>query len=146
MTPDEQLDQFIDRFTPAVAADARAALAMVTAALPGALRLVYDNYNALAIGFGPTEKARAITCSVAVYPRWVSLFLANGLTLPDPHRLMEGTGGTVRHVKLDAARLADPAVAALIEAAAASVETPIDPGGEARTVIKSVSAKQRPRR
>jgi hypothetical protein len=39
-----------------------------------------------------------------------------------------------------------PAVAALIDAAVASVATPIDPAGEGRLVIKSVSAKQRARR
>ena len=92
MTPEQQLDVFIDRFSPAVAADARAALALVAARLPGAVQLVYDNYNALAIGFGPSEKARAIICSVALYPRWVSLFLVGGQHLPDPRGLLEGAG------------------------------------------------------
>ena len=40
MTSEEQLDMFIDRFSPEVAANARAALAMVAARLPGAVRLV----------------------------------------------------------------------------------------------------------
>ena len=84
MTPEQQLDIFIDRFSPEVAANARAALAMVAARLPGAVRLVYDNYNALAIGFGPNEHAKAIVCSIALYPRWASLFLTNGPTLADP--------------------------------------------------------------
>ena len=146
MTPEEQLDQFIDRFTPQVAADARAALAMVRKRLPGAVRLVYDNYNALAIGFGPNGKARAIVCSIALYPRWVSLFLMKGPSLPDPLGLLEGEGSTVRHVKLTPALIESAGVAALIDAAAASAATPIDPAGEERLVIKSISAKQRPRR
>ena len=37
--------------------DARAALALMTARLPTAPSLVYDNYNALVIGFAPSEKA-----------------------------------------------------------------------------------------
>jgi hypothetical protein len=39
-----------------------------------------------------------------------------------------------------------PAVAALIDAAAASVALPIDPTSKGRLVIKSIAAKQRPRR
>jgi len=146
MTPEEQLDMFIDRFSPEVAANARAALAMVAARLPGAVRLVYDNYNALAIGFGPNEKARAIVCSIALYPRWASLFLTNGTRLPDPLGLLEGEGSTVRHVKLTPALIGSAGVIALIDAAAASVKLPIDPAGEERTVIRAISARQRPRR
>jgi hypothetical protein len=146
MTPEEQLDQFIDRFTPQVAADARGALAMVRTRLPGAVRLVYDNYNALAIAFASNEKASSIVCSIALYPRWASLFLMNGPSLPDPLGLLEGEGGTMRHVKLTPALIESEGVAALIDAAAASMDLPIDPAGAERLVIKSVSARQRPRR
>ena len=146
MSPQQQLDGFIDKFTPDIAAAIRRAVAMVSARLPGATILVYDNYNALAIGFGATDKVRSIVCSIAGYPRWVSLFLTNGPTLPDPEGLLEGEGGSVRHVKLIGDRIDSPAVAALIDAAAASVAQPIDPASEGRLIIKSISAKQRARR
>lgn len=146
MTSQEQLDGFIDKFSPEIAATIRRAVAMVSARLPRATILVYDNYNALAIGFGASDKVRSIVCSVAGYPRWVSLFLSNGPTLPDPEGLLEGGGSSVRHVKLIGDRIDSPAVAALIDAAAASVEQSIDSAGEGRLVIKSVSAKQRARR
>jgi len=145
VSPQQQLDGFIDKFTPDIAAAIRRAVAMVSARLPGATILVYDNYNALAIGFGATDKVRSIVCSVAGYPRWVSLFLTNGPTLPDPEGLLEGEGGSVRHVKLIGDRIDSPAVAALIDAAAASVAQPIDPASEGRLIIKSISA-QRARR
>ncbi len=146
MTPQQQLDEFIDRFTPEVAAQARRALAAVGKRLPGATRLVYDNYNALAIAFGPDDKARAAVCSVALYPRWVSLFLVGGQDLSDPAGLLEGGGGTMRHVKLTGDRLDDPALWALLDAAAAGASRPIDPAGQERLIIKSISAKQRRRR
>ncbi|HEX4693334.1 hypothetical protein [Sphingomonas sp.] len=145
MTEQQQLDGFIDKFTPEVAAQARRALAMVKARLPGATVMVYDNYNALAIGFGATDKVGSIVCSIALYPRWVSLFLTHGPTLPDPAGLLEGDGETVRHIKLTGNRLDDPAIWVLLDAAA-SVALPIDPAGEERLIIKSISAKQRPRR
>lgn len=146
MTPQEQLDTFIDKFTPDIAATIRRAVTMVSARLSGATILVYDNYNALAIAFGASEKRQSIICSVAGYPRWVSLFLSNGPTLPDPEGLLEGEGSTVRHVKLIGDRMDSPAVAALIDAAAASVALPIDPAGKGQLVVKSISARQRPRR
>lgn len=142
-----QLDGFLDKFSPDVAAEARTALAHMTARLPGATRLVYDNYNALAIGFGATDKAGGIILSIAVYPRWVSLFLMRGAELPDPHGLLQGSGGTIRHIRLAGpATLADPRVDALITAGVMGAAPPIDPDGPAPLIIKSVSAKQRPRR
>ena len=50
-----QLDAFIDKYTPEVAALTRALLARMKARMPGAAILVYDNYNALAIGFAARE-------------------------------------------------------------------------------------------
>ena len=48
-----QLDSFLDKYTPEVAGQARAALEALRRLVPGAVELVYDNYNALAIGFWP---------------------------------------------------------------------------------------------
>jgi hypothetical protein len=146
MTPEAQLDAMIDRFLPEVAAVAREAVARIGAMFPGVVWLVYDNYNALAIAFGPNEKARSVAGSVALYPRWTSLFLSNGPRLPDPHGLLQGEGGTMRHIRLKPGQIDDPAVIALIEAAATSIALPIDPAAKGYMVIKSIAAKQRPRR
>jgi len=51
--PEEQLDSFIAKYIPEIGALAQEALAKMRARLPGAIELVYDNYNALAIGFSP---------------------------------------------------------------------------------------------
>ena len=147
MTPERQLDGFIEKFTPEIAAQARTALAWMTARLPGATIPVYDNYNALAIGFGPSGRVRDIVFSLAVYPRWVSLFLARGRELADPHGLLAGEGGVMRHIRLVPATLIeDPRVEALISAALARADPPIDPAAAGGIVIKSISATQRPRR
>ena len=147
MSAEEQLDGFLARFTPAVEADARAALAHMRARIPGAVQLVYDNYNALAIAFGANEKLSGVVFSVALYPRWVSLFFSGGPYLDDPLGLLKGEGNTVRHIVLkDAAVLTSPGVEALIAQALDRADPPIDPAGLGRLVIKSVSAKQRSRR
>lgn len=142
-----RLAEFIARYTPEVAEVARGALARMRARLPGATELVYDNYNALAIGFGPGERASEAVFSVALFPRWVSLFFLHGAGLPDPEKRLKGKGNQARHVVLgSAADLDDPAVQALIAAALAAAPRPIDPARPGRIVIKSISAKQRPRR
>lgn len=141
-----RLAAFLAAYDPQIAAGAREIIDRLRVRLPGARLLVYDNYNALAVGFGATEKTGAIALSVAVYPRWVSLFLMGGPQLDDPHRLLKGGGTTTRHVVLDSAdRVDDQRVVALIEQAVARCEPPIPPDG-GYVVIKSVSAKQRPRR
>jgi hypothetical protein len=76
-----QLDAFLDKFNPDIAAQARAVLDRVREFVPGALELVYDNYHALVIAFGPTPRAGDTVLSVAVYPRWVTLFFMHGAAL-----------------------------------------------------------------
>jgi hypothetical protein len=140
-----QLAGFLDRFAPEVAARGRAALARLRRQLPGAFQLVYDNYNALAIGFGPTERASEALVSIALYPRWVTLFFLRGAGLADPHGLLKGSGRRVRSIVLhDPATLDSPPVRDLI---ARAVKGSLPPQGtRGRLIIKAVSAKQRPRR
>jgi hypothetical protein len=65
-TAEQQLEEFIGRYDPKIAALARKVLAHMKKRLPGALVTVYDNYNALAIGFGPiTGKQSATPLSIA---------------------------------------------------------------------------------
>lgn len=147
MNPEAQLDAFMDRYTADVAADARRALTFFAERFPTATRIAYDNYNAVAIGFGPSEKASEAIFSIALYPKYVSLFLLNGATLPDPHGLLEGSGSRVRHIKLrPISRLEEPEVQALVEAAVERANMPLPESGVGQLIIKSVSAKQRPRR
>ena len=143
----EQVAQFMARYDPAVAAVARAVLRRLRARLPGAVEIVYDNYNALVIGFGPTDRTSEAILSIALYPRWVSLFFLRGAVLPDPERVLKGSGSRVRHVVLDDAKVLDrPAIRVLIGHALANSPKPLDAGRVHRMVVKSVSAKQRPRR
>jgi hypothetical protein len=144
---ERQLASFLAKFTPQVAELAEAVLNKMRRRYPTALELVYDNYNALAIGFCPTERASDGIFSIALYPKWVSLFFLQGARLPDPARILKGSGNVVRYIVLpNPSMLDDPAVAALMHEAVARARVPFDPKGAHRLIIKSVSAKQRPRR
>ena len=149
LTPARQLEGFLAKFLPEIAADARAALKAMRKRLPGAVELVYDNYNALAIGFGPGERASEAIFSIAVMPRYVLLcILQNGPRLKDPTNILRGGGNVVRNLILvDGAKtLDDPAVKAIMRQAIDMANSQIDSTRRNRMVIKSISAKQRPRR
>ena len=146
MTPKQQLDSFLNKYDREIAATAKRALVKMRKRLPGAVEIVYDNYNALAIGFGPNEKASLAIFSIALYPRWVNLFFLQGAKLPDPAHRLQGSGKVVRSIRLDEKALDDPEILTLIKVALTRAKTPIDPAQPRRLVIKSVSTKQRPRR
>ncbi|MGH9503541.1 MAG: hypothetical protein ACRD20_11890 [Terriglobales bacterium] len=115
--------------------------------MPGATRLVYDNYNALAIGFGPSEKASEAIFSIALYPRYVTLFFLQGAGLSDPKKLLRGSGRLVRHVSLARASDLDmSAIRELMAAALDSAKRALDQDAPGPLVIRSISQKQRPRR
>jgi hypothetical protein len=146
--PAAQWRSFLAKYQPKTAAEARRALTKMRALLPGATELVYDNYNALVVGFGPSERASEAVVSLAVFPKWVTLcFLQNGPRIPDPENLLNGSGNVVRHVRLASAEDLDkPAIKRLIREVLRMAEVPIKRSAKGRMVIKSISAKQRPRR
>jgi len=145
--PTEQLAGFIAKYTPEVGSLAESILARMRTLYPTALELVYDNYNALAVGFGPTERTSEAIFSIAVFPKWVSLFFLQAKGLADPENLLRGSGNVARHIRLpSAATLDEPAVRALMQEATAKAKVSFDPQGTRSLIIKSVSARQRPRR
>lgn len=144
----QPIDGFLAKYDPAIEKEARAARRVLRKAMPTAFELVYDNYNALVFAFGASEKAGDIVMSIALYPRWVTVFFLHGAALDDPESLLEGSGKTIRGVRLtgDAKDLAKPAMRALIAQAIAKAKTPMPKTGKGETIIKSESPKKRPRK
>ncbi len=143
---ERQVAAFIGKYSPEVAQVAREARGKIRKLLPGAIELVYDNYNALALAFGPSERPSELVLSIALYPRWVSLFFTRGAALTDPHGLLQGSGSKMRHIVVKGAAMLDSGpVRALLKEALATHPTRMPKSG-GRTIVKSVSAKQRPRR
>jgi len=135
------------KYSPEIGSLARAAIARVRRQLPGAVELVYDNYNALVMAFGPSERASEAVVSIALYPRCVNLFFLQGAKLSDPQRLLEGNGKQVRRIELqDAAVVDTTAVRALVAQALKACRNPWPRNRPRRMVIRAVSDKQRPRR
>jgi Domain of unknown function (DU1801) len=145
--PAKQLAGFIAKFDPKVGKLVRATRASLRKRWPTAVELVYDNYNALAIGWAPNERTSEAFVSLAVFPRGLNLYFVRGASLPDPQGLLKGSGNRGRFIRLDSvAQLDEPGVAMLLRAAVRHGKTGLPTTGHARLVIKSVAARQRPRR
>ena len=146
-TPAKQLAGFIAKFDPAVAKRIVSARSALRKQFPTAIELVYDNYNVLAIGFSATERASDCIVSLAANAKGVGLSFYYGATLPDPHKLLLGSGNQNRFIRLEsAATLARPEVQELLSAAVRQAKTPLPDTGRGYTVIRSISVKHRPRR
>jgi hypothetical protein len=146
-TPAQQLNAFLKKYSPAIAAQARACLTKMRKLTPGAIEMVYDNYNWLVIGFSPTERPSDAVFSIVLPPNHVTLCFLQGAEVPDPHKLLSGSGRVVRHLRLESPKTLDqPAVRELISAAHAFAKVPFDPNQKRRLIIRSVAKIQRPRR
>jgi hypothetical protein len=146
-SPAKQLAAFIDKFDPAMAKRIRAARQAMRKRLPTPIEMVYDNYNFLAIGYGATERPSDAIFSLASNCKGVGLCFVYGAKLPDPHKILQGSGNQTRFIRLEsAATLVQPEVEELLHAAIAQAKVALPPTGGGHTVIKSISAKQRPRR
>jgi hypothetical protein len=148
MTTARQIASFLAKYDPKIAADARASRTRLRKMVPGGIEFVYDNYNALVFGFGPSDRPSEAVLSLAIMPRWVTLCFLKGARLRDPKGLLRGGGTTVRSIHLSSPRhLEDADVRDLIDQSIAAARPAFRGNlGKQRTVIKSISAKQRPRR
>jgi hypothetical protein len=146
-SPAKQVASFIGKFDPRVAKLIRAARTRMRKRFPTAVEVVYDNYNALAIGYGPNERTSEAFVSLAAFARGVNLYFLQGASLPDPSKILEGNGTRGRFVRLENVAVFDrPEVDTLLRVASEWGKTPLPESGRGYTVVKSISAKQRPRR
>lgn len=144
---ESRIAEFLARYEPTIAAEADACRRRLQKRVARGYELVYDNYNALVFGFSPTERTSDALMSIAVYPRWVTLFLLQGAGLVDPEGRLAGSGTRVRHVRLaSVATLEEAAVQDLITQVLSRAQAAFAAAPPLKTTVRSVSAKQRPRR
>jgi len=144
---EKQLEGFIRKFKPEHQKLIRALRQALRRRFPTANEIVYDNYNFFVIGYSPTERPSDYIVSLAANASGMGLSFHHGASLPDPYKLLLGSGKLNRFIRLpSAAVLAEPKVEALLDAAVAYEKTPLPASGRGRLIIRSISGKQRPRR
>ena len=114
--------------------------------LPTAHEVVYEyrNLGAVVISFSPNEHGYEGALAIRADADGVNLYFNQGKELPDPAKLLQGSGSQCRSIDLEgASTLARPEVARLIDEAIARNRVPFAPAGRGSVVIRSTSAKQR---
>jgi len=117
---------------------------------PQCNELIYDNYNALAFGWAPTEKMGDLFCSVAVYGnKDVHFGFYWGNQINDPEKMLLGKGKQYRYIRVtDHESFPDRYVARLVADAYANSMAKLKPNAvlcEGKTIVKSsLAIKKRP--
>ena len=116
--PDE-FNAFVKQFSPQLQRLARTVRQFVRREMPDAIEQVKSGWHA--VWYGTTPKMGDIVVVIHLQDKYVNLEFARGATLPDPAKLLEGTGKNMRHVKIREERtLARPEFLALMRAAIAA--------------------------
>ncbi len=149
-TPEAQLRSFNDRFDPKHQKLIRSIRTAVRKRFPTANELAYDYSSFFVIGYSPTEQGIDAVVSIAARADRVELYFNHGPQLPDPKKLLLGSGKQTRFIRLDAARqLSHPDVKGFIAAAVDLASIPLPSKGKGSLIIKTnktAAAKKQPRR
>src|ERR1700679_4102937 len=146
-TPEQQLESFVAKFEPGMGKLIRECRSVMCKRFPTANELVYDNYNFFVIGYCTTERPSDAFISIAASAKGVGICFIHGASFPDPKRILQGSGKQTRFIHLDtAATIERPEVNDLLSIAADRSKSPLPRQGRGKLVIRSMSAKQRPRR
>jgi hypothetical protein len=112
--------------------------------LPTAHEVVYEYRGFFAISYSPSERGYEGVLVLRAAENGVSLYFNRGKELPDPLKLLRGSGGVTRYINVAAAStLARPEVARLIDGAIARNRVPFARAGRGSMVIRPTAAKKR---
>lgn len=146
-TPEAVLRALIEKFDPKDQELIRSVRSAVRKRLPTANELVYDYNTFFVINYSLTDHPNEGIVATAARPDGVRLYLMPGPQLPDPKKLLEGSGKQTRFIRVeDGSQLAHPDVEALIAAAIDLAKVPLPFKGRGRLIIRTDGPKKRPSR
>jgi hypothetical protein len=116
---------------------------------PDANELIYDNYNALAFGWSPTDRVGHTFCSVAIgrTSHNVHFGFYWGSELSDPKKMLLGEGNQYRYILVtDKDNFPKAYITKLVKEAHANSLAKVTDKKQLRqgaTIVKSISSKKR---
>lgn len=144
-TSDSELESLIEKLEPKHQSLFRSLRSALRKRLPTANELVYDYKDSLVIGYSASE--RGIEAVLALSARADGVRLYFNRAIPDPKKLLKGTGKMARYISVeDARQLKQPEIVSMIEATIAQTTIPFPTKGSGRLLIQSSSAKPKPSR
>lgn len=117
---------------------------------PQANELIYDNYNAVAFGWSPTDKVGHTICSIAVWRSGKNVHFGFywGSELSDPDNILLGEGNQYRYILVtDKQKFPKEYIKKLVNEAYANCLSKVkDPKQitHGQTIVKSISDRKRP--
>jgi hypothetical protein len=116
--PSKDVSEFLAAYSPEVRDLVLAARIFVLEVVPDVTETV--DAKARIIGYGYSQRHADFVCMLMPTKVGVNLGIAYAMQLPDPKKILEGTGKVHRHVKLKSeSDLETPALRALLKAALA---------------------------
>jgi hypothetical protein len=118
----ESLQELLDEFSPEVRRLVLSVRERIRELVPEAQEKVMKGHKAISYNFGSGMKDQF--AALVLHRAHVNLQFPQGTLLPDPAGLLEGTGKSMRHVKIrEEATVRREEVRRLVEAAAARAQT-----------------------
>ena len=134
--PDPQLLGFLEAYDRPISDLALALREIVLQEAPDAAESIYQVYT-VAVWFGFSGKMKDMFCYITTHAEHVNLGFPRGTALPDPNRVLEGEGKTMRHIKFRSERDLDrPFVRRYIRAAIEQVGA-LAGSGTGKSLVKS---------
>ena len=139
-----QLRTLIAKFAPAHLRLIGAMRRWLRKRLPTAHEVAYEYRDWFVISYSPSERGYEGVLAIRGSADGVRLYFNRGKGLPDPEKLLQGSGKQTRSIDLEgSSTLARPEVARLIDEAIARNRVPFARAGRGSVVIRSTSAKKR---
>lgn len=138
-----ELRSLIIKFAPAHQRLIGATRRWLQKRLPTAHEVVYEYRDFFVISHSPNEHGYAGVFAIRADAEGVKFYFNQGKGLPDPEKVLQGSGNQTRWIPVESAStFARPAVARLIEEAIARNPVPFAVTGRGPVVIRSTSAKR----
>lgn len=149
-TPETQLQSIMDKLDPAIQKLAKSVRTALRRLFPTAHELAYDYPGSLVIAYSPSDRGIEGIVSFAARKTGVDLYFNHGPKLPDPKKLLKGSGKQTRFIPVASTKeLSHPDVKALFAAAIGLASVPLPAKGKGSLIIKSnktAAAKKKPGR
>jgi Domain of unknown function (DU1801) len=114
---------------------------------PSSNELIYDNYNAVALGWSLSDKLSTTFCTIAAFANYIHFGFYYGNKIADPEKKLTGKGNQYRYIKLEnGSDFPKPISKKLLKEAPANAMTGLKDGKQVlkgATIVKPVSAKKK---
>lgn len=114
---------------------------------PNCNELIYDNYNAVALGWSTSDKLGDTFCSIAAFADYAHFGFYWGNQIADPEKKLSGNGNQYRYIKvIDPKDFPKTYIKKLLKEAYANSMAKLKTGKQVlqgATIVKSISAKKK---